>query len=52
MDLQIIAVPEMEPRLLTRSKIKRYLANLQVLSELTCLGRPSRERDDLMFSDV
>jgi hypothetical protein len=52
MDPQIIAVPKVGPRLFTRVKTFLYLVDSQVPGKLTCLGRLSRECNDLVFSDV
>jgi hypothetical protein len=52
MDPQVLAVPKVGQRLLTRWKTIRYLEDLHVLGKLACLGRLSRERDDLVLGDV
>jgi hypothetical protein len=52
MDPQIIATPQVGPKLFTRVKTFWHLIDLQVPSEFACLRRPSHQRDNLVLGDV
>lgn len=52
MDSQIRAVRKMGPRPLTRSETFQWEIDLHFPGEITHIGRPSRKRDDLVFSDT